>query len=98
MNRREFLRFTAASAALPFTLREDDFFFANLGYLKPKCAPLRWAEPIAAETERAGEIARVVREEFPGGALEGREPLFAFVEALSRVPKDAAPLAAKSGE
>lgn len=67
---------------LAYTLREDDFFFHKLGLLKPKCLPLQWAVPTAAETARAEEIARLVREAFPGGGLEGSDPLFSFIDTL----------------
>ena len=50
---------------MAYTLREDDFFFVKLGLHKPKCLPLRWAEPTAAESARAEEIAAVVRSQFP---------------------------------
>ena len=68
---------------MAYTLREDDFFFYKLGLLKPKAAPLQWEQPDAAQRNRAAEIARTVHETFPGGALEGRDPLFSFVESLS---------------
>lgn len=68
---------------LAYTLREDDFFYVKVGSLKPRVAPLRWHEPGEAEVARSAEIARVVREAFPGGALQGRDPLFAFVGRLS---------------
>src|SRR2546423_1713895 len=71
---------------MAFTLREDDFFFHKLGRLKPKAAPLRWVEPDEAQRTRASEIARTVRDYFPGGALEGRDPFFSFVETLSHPP------------
>lgn len=80
---------------LAYTLREDDFFFHKLGLLKPACAPLRWSPPTAAENARAEEIARTVRAAFPDGALEGREPLFAFVDALKAPP---APSSAAAGD
>src|ERR1041385_6847630 len=64
---------------MAYTLREDDFFFHKLGLLKPKAARLQWAEPGEAQRIRAAEIARTVHEFFPGGALEGRDPLFSFV-------------------
>lgn len=70
------------SEQLAYTLREDDFFFIKVGSLKPKSLPLRWAPPTAAETSRAGEIAQLVREAFPEGGLEGREPLFSFIDTL----------------
>jgi len=68
---------------LAYTLREDDFFFHKLGQLKPKCAPLRWAAPTAAEIVRAQEIAECVQELFPRGSLVGQEPLFTFIDNLS---------------
>ena len=76
----------SSAEEMAYTLREDDFFFHKLGLLKPKAAPLRWAEPDEAQRTRAAEIARTVRDYFPGGGLEGRDPLFSFVEALSRPP------------
>ena len=67
---------------LAYTLREDDFFFIKVGSLKPKCAPLRWAAPTPVEVGRAKEIAHLVREQFPHGGLEGKEPLFSFIDNL----------------
>lgn len=67
---------------MAYTLREDDFFFQKLGSLKPKALPLRRTAPTAAETARAGEIAKLVRETSPNGALEGRQPLFTFIDTL----------------
>ncbi len=78
---------------LAYTLREDDFFFHKVGDLKPKCEPLRWAVPTAAETARAEEIALLVHEQFPKGALEGKEPLFSFIDDL-KAPLAVAPKAA----
>lgn len=67
---------------LAYTLREDDFFFHKLGLLKPKSEPLRWSAPTAEENARAAEIAGMVREVFPGGGLEGADPLFSFIGTL----------------
>ena len=77
---------------LAYTLREDDFFFIKVGSLKPNCAPLRWTAPTAAEEARAREIAHLVRVEFPHGGLEGRKPLFTFIDTL----KSPLPAPAKS--
>jgi hypothetical protein len=78
---------------MAFTLREDDFLFEKLGGLKPNCPPLRWVEPTAAEAARAREISRVVRKRFPKGRLEGREPLFSFIENLGKpVPSERRPI------
>lgn len=67
---------------LAYTLREDDFFFHKVGQLKPKSSTLRWAAPTAAESARAEEIAQIVREHFQNGGLEGKQPLFTFIETL----------------
>jgi len=67
---------------LAYSLREDDFLFAKLGSLKPKCPPLRYAAPGPAARARAAEIARIVTETFPDG-LAGGEARFAFVERLA---------------
>lgn len=71
---------------MAYTLREDDFFFHKLGLLKPRAEPLRWTEPDATQHARAEEIARTIREHFPGSTLEGRDPLFSFVDTLSKPP------------
>src|SRR5579872_410253 len=52
---------------MAFTLREDDFLFIKLGSLKPACPPLHYRPPDADTLQREREIARIVREEFPGG-------------------------------
>ncbi len=69
---------------LAYTLREDDFFYVKVGSLKPRADRLSWHEPGPAETARAAEIARVVKEAFPDGNLHGKDPLFGFVRRLSR--------------
>ncbi len=71
---------------MAYTLREDDFLYVKLGLLKPKCDPIRYATPDAATAKREAEIARILREEIPGGLAEGPDPLFGFVKRLSRVP------------
>ena len=74
---------------MAYTLREDDFFFVKVGNLKPKARPLRWSAPTAAEIERAGEIAKLVREHFPQGGMEGAQPLFTFIDTLRAAPPPA---------
>jgi hypothetical protein len=69
---------------MAFTLREDDFFWVKVGNLKPQCEPLRYRPPDEAAQARAKEIATVVRAEFPKGIGEPEEPLFHFVQELSR--------------
>ena len=76
---------------MAYTLREDDFFYIKLGSLKPKCAPLLWAQPTTSEKARAGEIAKVVRHYFPKAELTGRDPLFSFVNTLNKPLKGITP-------
>jgi hypothetical protein len=71
-------------------LREDDFLFAKLGGAKPRCEPVRYAEPDAATRRRAAEIRDVVRRHFGDAAARPGPPPFEFVEELSR-PGPAAP-------
>ena len=69
---------------LAYTLREDDFLYIKLGSLKPRCEPIRYSPPDAMTRQRAAEIAEIVRPFFARRAGERREPLFHFVEELSR--------------
>jgi len=80
---------------LAFTLREDDFLYIKLGMLKPKCEPLKYAEPDEKARAREAEITKIISEEFPksdfplgvGGATS--DPLFSFVKKLSKpLPED----------
>ncbi len=80
---------------LDYVLREDDFLFVKLGSLKPQCAPLRWAPPDNAMTERARRIARIVREKFNGAPPASGDPLFGFLRELAAPPP--APPAAPAG-
>jgi len=72
---------------MAYTLREDDFLYAKLGMVKPKCEPLAYAEPDAAARAREDAIAAIVRESF-GRVGEMKEPLFGFVQRLSEMPKE----------
>ena len=85
------------SEQLAYTLREDDFFFHKVGELKPKSLPLRWTPSTQAENARADEIATLVRASFPKGGLEGREPLFSFIENLESLPASVSNPAAVDG-
>lgn len=73
---------------LAYTLQEDDFLWHKLGRLKPNAARLVYSAPDAAAQARAGEIAKVVARHFPEGLGAAEEPLFAFVDALSRLPEE----------
>lgn len=84
----QLLDWTAEQMA--YTLREDDFLYVKLGNLKPKCEPLRYRPPDAKTLERE----RVMSLE-QGGGLPA-DPLFGFVEELSRPPQSE--LIARSGK
>ncbi|MCP4639043.1 MAG: hypothetical protein GY851_01345, partial [bacterium] len=72
---------------MDYALREDDFLYIKLGRLKPKCAPLEYAEPDAATKARAAVIGQSMAEAFPAGVLHAEEPLFDFVRQLSEPPE-----------
>ncbi len=84
----ELLGWTAEKLA--YTLREDDFLFVKLGSLKPNCEPLRYRAPDQGVLQQEREIAQILREEFPEGVDATSEPLFGFIQRLSR--KVAAPV------
>lgn len=65
---------------LAFVLREEDFFYAKLGLLKPKCARIVYQAPDAATKARLAEIKGWVHETFGDELKQPGEPRFAFVE------------------
>ena len=77
-----------------YTLKEDDFLWAKLGLLRPRCLPLRYEEPSPAARQRAAEIRRLVRETFGPSLDETGEPAFQFVADLSsaRTPFQGSPV------
>ncbi|MBA3406326.1 MAG: hypothetical protein H0U13_16855 [Gemmatimonadaceae bacterium] len=75
---------------LDLALREDDFLFLKLGNLKPKCEPLRYAEPDEAAKHGAGEIKAVVEKHFKQALKEPGEERFAFIQRLSSVENSTA--------
>jgi hypothetical protein len=81
---------------LAFALREDDFLWAKLGGLKPKCEPLRYTAPDEAARRRAAEIRRVVETDFSDDIRRPEEPRFDFVRQLSAPSSSFSP--SKSGE
>jgi hypothetical protein len=66
-----------------FTLKEDDALDIKLGLKKPRCAPLIYEPPSAAEKARAAEIRSTVRELFADAIDDKGENLFEFVKTLS---------------
>lgn len=75
-----------------YHLKEDDFLWAKLGMLKPRCPKLNYAAPSPQAKRRAAEIKRLVEETFGSSIHNAGEPPFAFIEQLSR-PQASAPAA-----
>lgn len=69
---------------LAYTLQEDDFLYIKLGSLKPNCPPIRYAPPDAQTKAREAQIANIVNKEFPSRLSKPKDPLFSFVDRLSR--------------
>ena len=66
-----------------YHLKEDDFLWAKLGMLKPKCERVRYSPPSPVARRRAEEIKEMVRKTV-GAAIDGvGEPAFAFIDRLS---------------
>lgn len=68
-----------------YTLKEDDFLWAKLGRLKPRCERLSYEEPSTAVKQRAAEIQQLVRDTFGSSLEESGEPAFQFVSDLSSI-------------
>jgi hypothetical protein len=72
---------------LAYALREDDFLFIKLGSLKPDVPRLEYHPPDESSRRREAEIAEITASLLSGsGPASKAEPLFAFVDALSRPP------------
>lgn len=69
---------------MKFILREDDFLYVKLGNLKPASAPIRFAPPGPEARARASEIKEIVERRFGGPPGRMKEPLFSFVQELSK--------------
>lgn len=71
---------------MAFKLREDDGLFWKLGFLRPNCPRVTYAEPNAAALARAAEIKQLVDEQFGDRLKAPVERRFDFVSQLSKVP------------
>ena len=69
-----------------YSLREDDFLFIKLGYLKPRCSPVLYAEPDASAQARAAAIKAIVETCF-GTAISRMESPGSRSSIASRVPR-----------
>lgn len=71
---------------LAFSLREDDVLYVKLGNLKPRCGPVRYAEPSPDAKARAAWIRSVVDRDFGPAVNAPEQPRLAFIDDLKRVP------------
>lgn len=78
---------------LAFALREDDFLWVKLGYLKPSCSPLKYSPPDEATKQRCAEIRRFVQQNFGEELRQPAEPRFGFLDRFMK-PVEIAPRAA----
>ncbi|MGE5610582.1 MAG: hypothetical protein ACM359_15135 [Bacillota bacterium] len=67
---------------LAYTLREDDFLWVKLGYLKPRCEHLSYAAPTPETQRREAAIRALVEQEFGQELAKPAEPLFGFLNTL----------------
>lgn len=75
---------------LATALREDDFLYAKLGQLKPKCERLTYSPPSDEMNQRCQVIAKLVQDQFGDELSQQEEERFHFIEELSQLhPKDA---------
>ena len=64
---------------LAFTLKEDDFFWVKVGFLKPRCGTVSWRELTPEELRRTEEIAMIANE-IRNFLPESQEPPFQFLK------------------
>ncbi|MBN1346020.1 MAG: hypothetical protein JXQ73_25255 [Phycisphaerae bacterium] len=83
-------------ARMDYTLREGDGLFWWFGGHKPRVDRLDFAPPDDTARKRAGQIAAIVRETFHGGVDAPVEPLFTFIEDLSKTPGGETPVRPES--
>ena len=77
------LDFTPEQLAL--SLKEDDFLFAKLGMLKPKCQPLIYHKPKDEENQRCQEIKGIIDSYFADDLKSPAEEPFQFFSSLNQV-------------
>ena len=62
------------------SLREDDFLFVKLGWIKPQCEPLRFEEPTEDQHRHARKIATWIKEELGDEWTTAEVPRFVFLD------------------
>lgn len=71
---------------MAFALREDDFLYVKLGNLKPACQPLLYEKPAAETLAREARLRSIMAEELPELSRSASDPLFGFLNDLSKAP------------
>ncbi|TAM82050.1 MAG: hypothetical protein EPN47_10250 [Acidobacteria bacterium] len=66
-----------------YHLKEDDFLWAKLGMVKPKCERLLYSPPSPEVNRRAAEIKELIRNTLGVTLDEPGEPALAFIARLS---------------
>lgn len=67
---------------LDFVLREDDFLWVKLGFLKPKCETLRFAPLSPMQREQTARLRALLQHHFPGASAPEPARPFDFLAAL----------------
>lgn len=71
---------------LDAVLREDDFLWVKLGYLKPNCAPLHWEPLSSAQREQTRAIRAMTEHYFPSHYQSEKARAFDFLDELHNAP------------
>ncbi|MCI0333485.1 MAG: hypothetical protein L0228_09705 [Planctomycetes bacterium] len=72
-----------SAAELAFRLREDDFLYSKLGFVKPPCETVKYREPDAESRRRAAEIRALVHAQFADQLDQPAEQRFGFIDAFN---------------
>ncbi len=76
---------------LDFTLREEDFLWVKLGFLKPRCEPVSYSPLTPEQIEQTAQIRELMAGHFPEKETLSEEPAFAFIDTF-QVPRSSAPV------
>ena len=72
---------------LAYTLKEEDFFWAKVGKIKPDCAPVKYA-PLSPEQQAATvSLKKCLRQYFPVEKMAYLETPFAFADQFAPRPQ-----------
>jgi hypothetical protein len=72
---------------LAYTLKEEDFFWAKVGKIKPDCAPLKYAALTPEQQAATAELKKCLRQYFPADRMAYLETPFAFADQFAPRPQ-----------